>query len=531
MYQIFVVEDELLIRQNIRTIIENMEGPYAFCGEASDGEMALSMMQDLMPDILLTDIKMPFLDGFGLIRLAKGMMPWLKTAIITGYGDFEYAKEAISLGVNQYLLKPVLQAELVKTIEQLAAQIDQSRASRGQLPEGLNEDEMMWALRQQLLREILYGLSDTERILERALVLKLDIIRSHYLTAVCSFNLGETNHRALRSYVRRILDGEESLLYYFNDADKMTILAYDNNEEALNEHLYQLANILKHELSDICESQTIVIGDDVDRLGAICEAYKAAAEMLKTVSAVAAGTVVNVKDSAQVSAELIRIDSPFGEKFQEKLQFAKPEDVPRLLDEVLSSPEGKQFESLMFRYHALISLSKTAAYLMANNVAGADENELAIKLNGQFDLISASGSEGAFRKTAAEILQYALKFRASRCREMNYQQIIRQAQDYVKKNFGDPNISLVSTARHVGMSSAYFSTVFSQTAGRSFISYLTAVRLEKAKELLAKTDMRLSDIAVEVGYNEPNYFSHVFRKAEGMTPKDYRARVSTPGLS
>ena len=101
MYQIFVVEDELLIRQSIRNAVEKMQGPYVFCGEASDGEMALSMMQDLMPDILLTDIRMPFLDGFGLIRHAKAMMPWLKTVIISGYGDFEFAQKAITLGVDQ----------------------------------------------------------------------------------------------------------------------------------------------------------------------------------------------------------------------------------------------------------------------------------------------------------------------------------------------------------------------------------------------------------------------------------------------
>ena len=103
MYQIFVVEDELLIRQSIRNVIENMPGPYALCGEASDGEMALAMMQDLMPDILLTDIRMPFLDGFGLIRHARAMMPWLKVVIISGYGDFSFAQQAIDLGVDRYL--------------------------------------------------------------------------------------------------------------------------------------------------------------------------------------------------------------------------------------------------------------------------------------------------------------------------------------------------------------------------------------------------------------------------------------------
>ena len=102
--------------------------------------------------------------------------------------------------------------------------------------------------------------------------------------------------------------------------------------------------------------------------------------------------------------------------------------------------------------------------------------------------------------------------------------MITRAQRYAQEHFRDPDISLLSTARHVGMSAAYFSTVFSQTTGRSFIAYLTALRIEKAKELLTATNMKLSDIALEIGFSEPNYFSHVFRKAVGMTPKEYRLR-------
>ena len=107
---------------------------------------------------------------------------------------------------------------------------------------------------------------------------------------------------------------------------------------------------------------------------------------------------------------------------------------------------------------------------------------------------------------------------------MRYSHVISLAEKYVRENFSDPNISLISAAKHVGMSAAHFSTVFSQTTGRPFITYLTAMRLERAKELLTKSSMKLADIAMEIGYNEPNYFSHVFRKYEGMTPKEYRNR-------
>ena len=100
--------------------------------------------------------------------------------------------------------------------------------------------------------------------------------------------------------------------------------------------------------------------------------------------------------------------------------------------------------------------------------------------------------------------------------------MIRRAQRYAQEHFQDPDISLLSTAQHIGMSAAYFSTVFSQTAGQSFISFLTGLRMDRARQLLTETDMRLTDIAMEIGYNEPNYFSHVFRKTVGMTPKEYR---------
>ena len=107
---------------------------------------------------------------------------------------------------------------------------------------------------------------------------------------------------------------------------------------------------------------------------------------------------------------------------------------------------------------------------------------------------------------------------------MKYSHVISRAEKYVMENFCDPNISLISTARYVGMSAAHFSTVFSQSTGRSFIAYLTAMRIERAKELLTGSNLKLASIAMEIGYNEPNYFSHVFRKLEGMTPKEYRAR-------
>ena len=526
MYQIFVVEDELLIRQSLRNTIENMKGPYAFCGEASDGELALSMMQDLMPDILLTDIRMPFLDGFGLIRHARAMMPWLKVVIISGYGEFEYARKAIDLRVDQYLLKPVRPAELTKVIEEMAARIEKEKLTAGLGDQkGIDPDEVNRALRQQFTRDLLFGGADTEKLLERARKLNMDIVRPHYLTTVCYFDHPNPDSARIRNVVQQVMDQEteEDILYMFPEPDILAVLGCGNDEEALNESAYRLVNILRHELRELCPVITAVVGACAHRLGAVGDAYKAAAGMLKRVGGISAGQVVNIGDTAQIAADIVNFTGPFGGDFRKKLEQAGPKDVPGLLKEVFDSPDYGQFDSMLMRYYGLINLMKLSVQIMARNAGGADEKDIAARLSSRYDIFSASGDKETFRKTAEEMLTGALSARQESPAEMKYSHVISRAEQYVRENYRDPNISLISAARYVGMSAAHFSTVFSQTMGKPFIAYLTGMRIEQAKKLLRETTMRLSDIAMEIGYNEPNYFSHVFRKAEGVTPKEFRA--------
>ena len=504
MYQIFVVEDELLIRQSIRNAIEKMQGPYVFCGEASDGEMALSMMQDLMPDILLTDIRMPFLDGFGLIRHAKAMMPWLKIVIISGYGDFESAQKAIDLGVDQYLLKPVRPADLTRVIEEMAARIEKGKTASAAVG-AFDQDAVGQALRQRFVRQLLFERTELGAVLEQARTLNMDIVRPNYLVTVCYFDTQSADMRRLYTLVQGALAREEDILYDFTAPD-------------------QLVNIIRHEVKELCPVVTAVVGSAAQRLGAIADSYKAAADLLKKVSGVSAGQVINVSDTAQITADVVNFSGPFGERFQQRLLRCSPQEASALLDEVLSGQEGEQFDSMLMRYYALIDILKIAVQIAARHTPGADEKDIAARISEKHNIFAASGDKESFRRTAEELLTEALSARKDAAGEMKYGHVISRAEKYVADNFCDPNISLISTARYVGMSAAHFSTVFSQTAGLSFISYLTAMRIKKAKTLLRTTNMRLSDIAMEVGYNEPNYFSHVFRKAEGMTPKEYRAR-------
>lgn len=128
MYSVFLVDDEPILLEGIRSKIDWESIGLNFAGEATDGEIALSMMQEIKPDILITDVKMPFMDGLELSSAIKKIQPWIKIIILSGHDEFDYAKKAISIGVEDYLLKPFTANEVIESLKKVSLQIDRERA-------------------------------------------------------------------------------------------------------------------------------------------------------------------------------------------------------------------------------------------------------------------------------------------------------------------------------------------------------------------------------------------------------------------
>jgi two-component system response regulator YesN len=139
MLKIFLAEDEYVVREGIKNNIDWAAHGYEFCGEASDGELAFPMIQRLKPDIVITDIKMPFMDGLALSQIVSAELPNTRIIILSGYDDFDYARQAISIGVEQYLLKPVTRADMQKVLSQIAEKIENEKEQKEYL-EKFRED-------------------------------------------------------------------------------------------------------------------------------------------------------------------------------------------------------------------------------------------------------------------------------------------------------------------------------------------------------------------------------------------------------
>lgn len=255
MLKVFLVEDEYVVREGIKRNVNWEAHGYEFCGEAGDGELAYPMIQKVRPDIVITDIRMPFMDGLALSRLIKKEMPWIEIIILTGFEEFEYAKEALNIGVAEFLTKPISGEILLSEMDTVAHRIVEKRELEEKLSRG--QEENLQLDRKNFFLQLITGGSSTEELLSVAEKLKIDITAMCYnlllLNITMKDNQGESGTEAYRT-----IDQKLALL----EAD-YPILVFDRNLEGV-------ALLFK---ADSVEELENYQNDYMDRIRKICEEY------------------------------------------------------------------------------------------------------------------------------------------------------------------------------------------------------------------------------------------------------------------
>ena len=166
-YKVFFVEDEIVTREGIRDNVDWKAHGFEFCGEAPDGELALPLLQTVQPDVLITDIKMPFMDGLQLSQIVRDRLPATKIVILSGHDEFEYAQKAINLGVSEYLLKPVSVHDLHNVLEKLASELNRERGEQQALQKLRDQvEESRAALRERFLLKLVTGAAESAATIE-----------------------------------------------------------------------------------------------------------------------------------------------------------------------------------------------------------------------------------------------------------------------------------------------------------------------------------------------------------------------------
>lgn len=542
MLKIFLAEDEVVVRETIKRMIPWEELGFELVGEAADGEMALPLLIRQQPDLLITDIKMPFMDGLTLARLAKKEIPGLKVVILSGYDDFNYAKQAIGIGVEDYLLKPITKNALIERLSEIRSRYEHEKTQKEYYEKFQREMQAYEKNSSRDFFEALVGGSmDMMEVYKRAEKLGLDIVAEAYNVLIFTMNCDEDFSGQRDEYSSWEAESLELLENFFAGHSsamlfRSNIFSYDvllkGQREAIEENTRACVDEIRKILSrqDGRREWFLAVGQSVERLSQIQKSYHTASR--------AFSQRYLYDENILYYDEMETMEHPGGQAETEDNAYLQKVDVnalnPAILQKFLSNglqEETENFvkdyfyaigqepmESLVFRNYVILNVRFSVISFIKG--LGCDTNEMESADTEEVLAESGKNMESAIAY-AKKMISQAIEIRDQNSGNKN-RSILKTAVDFIDSHYMDEEISLNTVANVANVSSNHFSALFSQNMGQTFIEYLTTLRMNKAKELLRCTGMRSSEIAGEIGYKDAHYFSYLFKKTQGMTPSDYR---------
>lgn len=542
MLKIFLAEDEVVVRETIKRMIPWEEFGFELVGEAADGEMALPLLLRQQPDLLITDIKMPFMDGLTLARLAKKEIPGLKVVILSGYDDFNYAKQAIGIGVEDYLLKPITKNALIERLSEIRSRYEHEKIQKEYYEKFQREMQAYEKNSSRDFFEALVGGSmDMMEVYKRAEKLGLDIVAEAYNVLIFTMNCDEDFSGQRDEYSSWEAESLELLENFFSGHSsamlfRSNIFSYGVLLKGQRETIEENTRVCVDEIRKILSRQDgrrewfLAVGQSVERLSQIQKSYHTASR--------AFSQRYLYDENILYYDEMETMEHPGGQAETEDNAYLQKVDVnalnPAILQKFLSNglqEETENFvkdyfyaigqepmESLVFRNYVILNVRFSVISFIKG--LGCDTNEMESADTEEVLAESGKNMESAIAY-AKKMISQAIEIRDQNSGNKN-RSILKTAVDFIDSHYMDEEISLNTVANVANVSSNHFSALFSQNMGQTFIEYLTTLRMNKAKELLRCTGMRSSEIAGEIGYKDAHYFSYLFKKTQGMTPSDYR---------
>lgn len=536
--KVFLVEDEMVIRRGIKNSIDWEKEGYIFCGEASDGELAYPMIIKEKPDILITDIRMPFMDGLELCKLVKKELPNIKILILSGYDEFDYAKEAIRLGVTEYLLKPISSGKLLEALNGVSESIRREKEDKDLVRKYMEEmRENTEHEKQKFFEQMIAGNLSMADALETGKKYEMNLSAGMYNLLLFRFTLGKENRKSgellgeAEYAIEKLTERLEYVFEFQRGVEGWAFLLMADNEEQMSERVKELSK----DLEEIMKNYSTIayfggIGQPVARLRELEESFREAERALAARFTMELNRIISVEDirMAQNVDTLDDIEiTSFGEIEKTRTMLEKflnngaEDEIDEFVDVYINELPEENLKSVLMRqyiimdaYIVMMSFCEKIEGIEGEMQAQSEELKNSMKTIQTLEEI-----KNYIRMLLKKIIGVRDTISGRR-----YSDIIEIAKDQIRKTYMSDEISLNTIAAEVGMSPSYFSSIFSKEMGKTFVEYLTEIRMDRAKELLMCSSMKTSEIGYEVGYKDPHYFSYIFKKTQNCIPKEFRAR-------
>ena len=533
MYKILLVDDEILVRDAIRENIDWGKLDCELIGDCENGKQAVEFVKTHEVDIVLTDILMPYMDGMELSHFLHDNYPDVLIVIFSGFGEFEYAKKAIQYNVSEYMLKPVTAMELTKVIENMKEKLD-SRKKEQRKMESLTQVSQDYhknanVIRSKALdclvkctRDVQVSLDELERmgITFQAASYRVAVFDIDTYSDMYQMDMDKQQESALMAFVLfnvgdEIVVQEKAGVVYQEGNNRVCIIFSGNRTKEFSENIHRICHEIQKKVKEVIGLETSIgIGSWVRSPYELIYSYRLAAKAIDYRYLLGGNLLFDMEEKKTDNSIFLINDL-------EILTESIKSGDRRLMEKTLEQIETEIKSALVEKSYACIYLQQVIRAIGNTCQSLSEEPE---KIIAQREaLLKAVTEQRMFSQAAALVEKYAQEV-FDALQELNSSSGQRQgmlAMDYIQKNYMDPCLSLNSICSYLNISTSYFSTIFKEMTGETFIEVLTRVRMEKAKELLENTTMKNYEIAEKVGFSDPHYFGISFKKITGKTPTEY----------
>jgi two-component system response regulator YesN len=525
MYKVLIADDEATVRDRLTDFVGRLPKDFKVVGVYENGYDALLNASALAPDLIITDIKMPFIDGLELIRQTKQELPLVQAIIVSGFDTFDFAKQAIDLGVIGYITKPATFDEVQEALLKAKAELDK----RLVIDKNLND---LQAKKESILDMVkvddlnkLVTLKNLPKNFEAKLKADGIIISKKILgfavfdTDVSADELSYEKNELVRYYLGQYIDEEfpaGDAFYFSNNGDNS--LLFQATDDVTKEMIQASFARIIAKIEKTCGvSLSVGISDvgDAKDIVSYRKLYRHAKWTLEYRTVIGNNVVLFYDDLASKGVSIGKVDDNDFKNVSYAILYGKLSEAKKLVSKMVETITNKEFKDSYFLIinNLLDSILKSCVALDKLYVEYMPHLAIMNEIMGQKN---ANGLIKTFNALIEKVIAINQEKRIS-----GVDEAFASIRHFIDDNYTTNSLSLDKVADKLGYSVSYISAILKKN-DTSFTKYLTQVRMEKAKLLLANPANKVVTIANEVGYDDPYYFSHCFKKYTGVSPLEYR---------
>ena len=536
MYKLLLVEDDAIIREGIKENISWEKLGFHLIGEYENGNQAIEAIDKNKPDVILTDIYMPFLDGLELADYVYKKFPEVKVILITGYDKFDYAQKAIKLNVYDFILKPITPDELIQILKKIKLDLDKEKTQKKSLIELRKKlNESFSVMKDRFLNKMISGKLDSTEIKKRIKYFAINFPYPFFSTIAVDIDdsselkskIGNQKYELLSLNIFNLciqaikkVDVEGQVFY--NRDGYITIVVNEISIETLNNKKDITVKNIRQTIEDLYKTSiTIGVGTNCRNIKEIPISFQNALTAMRHRFLMGTNQTIFYEDLIETQTA-----EPFSKKEWEKelilsLKTGRVDETKYIINELINNliENTKSIEKSYVYIQKIIVL----IYNIINEHS-IDEAKVFGENVNPFFCIYNFKTLNKLKLWIMEIIHNIHKLILDKKKDFNKNKMLL-AENFIKENYSNEKITLSSICFYLCMSKSRFSPLFKKHTGMTFIEYLTHIRIEKSMELLKTTSLMTYEIADRVGFSDPHYFSLIFKRINNISPSEFRSNL------